>query len=106
MDLRWARDFGEGLEVVLGNHDLHLIARADGVARAKRRDTLDELLAAPDRDELIDWLRARPLVYREQGYLLVHAGLPPDWSIEQAMSLGAELEAALRERRTARARRR
>ena len=73
--LRWARDLGDRATVVLGNHDLHLVARAAGVAKAKKRDTLDDVLAAPDRDELIGWLRQRPLVHVADGFLMVHAGL-------------------------------
>lgn len=93
--LRWARAHDGAVTTVLGNHDLHLLARANG-APPKKRDTLDDALAAPDRAELLDWLRARPLVHVEDGYLLVHAGLHPSWSAEQARSLAAELEAQLR----------
>lgn len=92
--LRWARAHQTTVTTVLGNHDLHLLARAAG-APAKKRDTLDDVLAAPDRDELLDWLRTRPLVHAEDGYLLVHAGLHPSWSAEQARGLAAELEAKL-----------
>ena len=94
--LRWARDLGDAATVVLGNHDLHLLARAAGVAAAKKRDTLDEVLAAPDRDELLDWLRHRPLLHAEDGFVLVHAGLHPAWSVAQAALLAGELERALR----------
>lgn len=93
--LRWARAHERTVTAVLGNHDLHLLARANG-APAKRRDTLDELLAAPDRDELIDWLRARPFVHVEARWVMVHAGLHPSWTAEQARDLAAELEAELR----------
>ena len=77
---------------VLGNHDLHLLAVASGQAPAKKRDTLSELLAAPDRDELLDWLRARPLLHHDDvlGYTLVHAGLLPQWDLETAKILAAE----------------
>jgi bis(5'-nucleosyl)-tetraphosphatase (symmetrical) len=94
--LRWARDQGERLVTVLGNHDLHLLARAAGVAGKRPRDTLDDVLAAPDRDELIDWLRGRPLLHREGGLVLVHGGLLPDWSIEDAEELAREVEDGLR----------
>jgi bis(5'-nucleosyl)-tetraphosphatase (symmetrical) len=93
--LRWAAGLGERAVVVLGNHDLHLLARAAGLAGAKKRDTLDEVLAAPDRDELIDWLRRRPLVHVEAGHLLVHAGLAPPWSAAAARAVAAEVEAVL-----------
>ena len=94
--LRWAIDQGDRLTVVLGNHDLHLLARAAGLARAKRRDTLEEVLAAPDRDDLLDWLRRRPLLHREGGYLLVHAGLLPAWTPAEAERLAREVEEELR----------
>ncbi len=94
--LRWARAQGDAVVAVLGNHDLHLLARAAGAAEAKRRDSLDAVLAAPDRDELVDWLRARPLVHVEDGHALVHAGLHPGWTVTRARELAAELEAALR----------
>jgi bis(5'-nucleosyl)-tetraphosphatase (symmetrical) len=94
--LRWARDQGDRITAVLGNHDLHLLARAAGVAEAKRRDSLDDVLAAPDRDQLIDWLRHRPLLHVEDGHVLVHAGLHPRWTVERARTLAGELEAGLR----------
>jgi len=94
--LRWARDLGERATVVLGNHDLHLLARIAGVAPAKKRDTLDEVLAAPDRDELCAWLRARRLLHVEDGWLLVHAGLHHAWTATHARELAGELEAELR----------
>jgi bis(5'-nucleosyl)-tetraphosphatase (symmetrical) len=93
--LRWARSLGERLTVVLGNHDLHLIGRAHGTRPPKRHDTLDEVLAAPDRDELIHWLRRRPLLHREGPFVLVHAGLLPPWTLEEAATLAREVEASL-----------
>lgn len=81
---------------VLGNHDLHLLAVAQGIRAAHHSDTLDEILQAPDRDELLDWLRARPLALLEQGHLLIHAGLFPQWSSAQTLALAAEVEAMLR----------
>jgi bis(5'-nucleosyl)-tetraphosphatase (symmetrical) len=92
--LRWARRHQAYVTCVLGNHDLHLLARAAG-APAKKRDTLDEILGAPDRDELIDWLRSRPLVHVEDRFILVHAGLHPSWTAELGRQLAAELEAEL-----------
>lgn len=97
--LRWARAQGDSLVTVLGNHDLHLLARAAGLVPAKRRDTLDAVLAAPDLGELVDWLRTRPLVHVEDGLLLVHAGLHPRWSAARARALAAEIEAGLRSSR-------
>lgn len=92
--LRWAK--GLGVTTVLGNHDLHLLARAAGVANEKKRDTLDEVLAAPDARELLDWLRAQPLVYHDTTTALVHAGFHPRWSIATARALATELEVELR----------
>jgi bis(5'-nucleosyl)-tetraphosphatase (symmetrical) len=91
---------GGRVEALLGNHDLHLLAVAAGVQQASRSDTLDEILAAPDLDELIDWLRRRPLAMfvdaRRERFLLVHAGVPPQWNAEQTMRLAAEVEEVLR----------
>jgi bis(5'-nucleosyl)-tetraphosphatase (symmetrical) len=84
------------VDAVLGNHDLHLLAVACGAQKLARGDTLAEILDAPDRDTLIDWLRHRPLALFEQGHLLVHAGLLPQWSAPQALALAAEVEAVLR----------
>lgn len=94
--LRWARDHDASVTCVLGNHDLHLLARAAGAASEKKRDTLDEILAAPDCDRLIDWLRARPFVHVEDQHVLVHAGLHPAWTADAARSYAAELEHELR----------
>jgi len=87
---------GGRVDALLGNHDLHLLAVAAGVRKASRSDTLDEILAAPDRDALIAWLRRRPLAMFVDAHLLVHAGVPPQWSAEQAVQLAAEVETALR----------
>lgn len=96
--LRFVRSLGERAATVLGNHDLHLLAVAHG-GRHGRRDTLDEVLAAPDRDELIDWLRRRPLMVESQdgGTAMIHAGLPPQWDLAQARLCARETEAALRD---------
>ncbi len=93
---RLSQDSDGRIDAVLGNHDLHLLAVACGAQQASRSDTLAEILAAPDRDTLLDWLRRRPLAIMDQGHLLIHAGLLPQWSAEQAMALAAEVEAALR----------
>jgi len=93
--LRRIRALGERAQVVLGNHDLHLLAVACGIRRAHRSDTLDEILAAPDRDELLDWLRRRPLALMRGGYLLVHAGVVPQWTARQTLALAHEVEAVL-----------
>jgi len=94
--LRWARERGDEDVCVLGNHDLNLLAVAHGVRRVKASDTLDEILAAPDRKALLEWLLARPLLHREGDVVLVHAGLAPQWTLDEAESLARETEAALR----------
>ncbi len=94
--LRWAAGLGDDLVAVLGNHDLHLLAVAAGLRKLHRRDTLDEILEAPDRDDLLDWLRRQPVVHHEGRWLMVHAGLLPAWTAERALELAAELETALR----------
>ncbi len=93
--LRHVKGLGDAAQVVLGNHDLHLIMRAEGHSRASSGDTLDEILAAPDCGELMQWLRQRPLFHRQGEYAMVHAGLLPQWSIAHASALGAEVQAAL-----------
>jgi len=94
--LRWAKGLGGRLVSVLGNHDLHLVGRVLGVRSERKRDTLEPVLAAPDRDELVEWLRNRPLVHREDGRLLVHAGLQPSWTVDEAEALARHLEERLR----------
>lgn len=86
----------ESLVMVLGNHDLHLLAIAAGVRKPHRSDTLDEILASPERETLLNWLRHQPLVHREQGYALVHAGIPPQWSITDAVNYSNEVATVLR----------
>jgi bis(5'-nucleosyl)-tetraphosphatase (symmetrical) len=97
--LRFVRSLGEAAITVLGNHDLHLVCVAEGAQKARARDTLDDVLDAPDRDELVEWLRHRPLMHVERGFALVHAGLLPEWSMKKAASLAREVEEALRGRR-------
>jgi len=91
-----AESSGGRVETLLGNHDLHLLAVAVGAQAAGRSDTLDEILAAPDRNELVDWLRRRPLALLVDAHLLVHAGVAPQWSAAQAVALAHEVEAVLR----------
>ncbi len=93
--LRFVQALGDTATVVLGNHDLHLLAVAEGLAKLRHDDTLEEVLAAPDREVLLDWLRHLPLMHFEDGYAMVHAGLLPDWSVTRALELAAEAEAAL-----------
>lgn len=84
------------IDSVLGNHDLHLLAVAYGIRPEHKSDTLAEVLHAPDRDALIDWVRRRPLAIRSGEHILVHAGLLPQWSGAQAMALAGEVEDMLR----------
>ena len=96
--LRYVRSLGSSVTVVLGNHDLHLLAVASLPGRRVRRgDTLDAILAAPDREELLDWLIRQPLFHHDAalGYSMVHAGLPPQWDLADAEHLAAEVSAAL-----------
>lgn len=94
--LRFVKSLGEAAIVVLGNHDLHLVALAEGFGRHRADDTLADVLSAPDRDELLAWLRHRPMLHVEAPRFLVHAGLLPQWTVARARELAAEVEAALR----------
>ena len=98
--LRFAKDLGPtAVKVVLGNHDLHLLANACGVTKHHHRlDTMDSVLNAPDRDELIDWLRRQPLLHHDAklGFTMVHAGLPPIWTLSKAKKRAQEVEEVLR----------
>ncbi len=94
--LRWAEAQGDRVTAVLGNHDLHLLAVDAGVRHAKAGDTLGPLLRAPDRPRLLDWLRRQPLLHREGATVMVHAGLLPEWTLDQAEALAREVEAELR----------
>jgi len=87
---------GSAATCLLGNHDLHLLAVAQGVRRPHRSDTLDEILSSPARDAWLDWLRARPLAVRESGWLCVHAGVPPQWDAAQTLALAGEVQSMLR----------
>jgi bis(5'-nucleosyl)-tetraphosphatase (symmetrical) len=96
--LRFVKSLGPAAVTVLGNHDLHLVCVAEGVEKRKKRDTLDDVLEAPDRDELVAWLRTRPLLHVEAGFALVHAGLLPQWTVARALELAGEVESRLRGR--------
>lgn len=93
--LRFVKSLGDAAVTVLGNHDLHLLMVADGMEKLHKSDTVQDVLDAPDRDELIAWLRHRPLLHVEDGVVMVHAGLLPSWSAEKACSLAREVESAL-----------
>ena len=94
--LRWCYAHQDVITTVLGNHDLHTLVVANGIAPPHRSDTLEPLLTATDSEQLLDWLRYQPLIHSDHGYTMVHAGLLPQWTITQALALGAEVESALR----------
>ncbi|MFO1424644.1 MAG: symmetrical bis(5'-nucleosyl)-tetraphosphatase [Candidatus Competibacteraceae bacterium] len=96
--LRLVRGLGQRAIMVLGNHDLTLLAVAAGQVKPKRKDTFHTILDAPDHAELLDWLRWRPLLHHDPAlkFTLIHAGLPPQWDLALAQRCAAELEATLR----------
>jgi bis(5'-nucleosyl)-tetraphosphatase (symmetrical) len=96
--LRFIRSLGDSAVSVLGNHDLHLLALSCGVAGERRRDTLVPILKAKDHDDLIDWLRHRPLLHYDKRIdaALVHAGILPQWTLRQALGYASEVEHVLR----------
>ena len=94
--LRRLHGLGDAAVCLLGNHDLHLLAVAHGVRAPHRSDSLQDILAAPQRDALTDWLRHRPLTARLDGWFCVHAGVVPGWTTERAEALAAEVEHELR----------
>jgi bis(5'-nucleosyl)-tetraphosphatase (symmetrical) len=94
--LRRLRGLGEAATCLLGNHDLHLLAVAHGVRPQQQSDTLDDILQAPDRDEWLDWLRQRRMAVSEGGWLMVHAGVVPQWDVATTLQLAGEVEQQLR----------
>lgn len=99
--LRFVRSLGDQAVTVLGNHDLHLLAIACGHSKLRKDDTLRDILKAPDRDDLLRWLRYRPLLHHDSslGMDLIHAGLPPQWTVTQAREYAQEVESVLRSER-------
>lgn len=93
--LREVHALGSAARSVLGNHDFHLLVVARGGGKQKKNDTLNDILGAPDREALLDWLQSQPLSVYEHRMLMTHAGLLPQWSVPQAESLGREVQAAL-----------
>ena len=95
--LRFVKDLGKKAVTVLGNQELHLLALAESFEQAEAGDTLDEILNAPDRDELLKWLRRRGLIHHDSklNFTLVHAGIPAEWSFSQALTFAYEVESVL-----------
>jgi bis(5'-nucleosyl)-tetraphosphatase (symmetrical) len=93
--LRFIRGLGEAAVTVLGNHDIFLLMLAAGHGKLHRGDTMQEIFDQPDRDELLAWVRSRPVAHLDDGYLLVHAGVLPQWSAAKAVELAREVEHAL-----------
>lgn len=93
--LRFVKGLGKAATTVLGNHDLSLLMLSAGYGKRSKGDTIQDVLEAPDCAELLDWLRHQPLMHYEQGVAMVHAGLLPDWTIEEALELAAEVEEKL-----------
>ena len=97
--LRFLYSLRDSLVCVLGNHDLHLLAAGHNIERLKKSDTLNEILAAPDSAELLEWVRQQKLMHYDEArnIALVHAGIPPQWSLRKALKCAAEVEEALRD---------
>ena len=94
--LRRLMALGDAAHCLLGNHDLHLLALWQGVRKPGRQDSLQDVLLAPDREALLDWLRHRAMAIESHGWLMVHAGVLPQWTAAQTLALAAEVEQALR----------
>jgi len=94
--LQLLRSLDNAVSCLLGNHDLHFLAVSQGIRPAHRNDTLTGILESPQRDEWIDWVRHRSLALHEHGWLLVHAGVPPAWTLETTLQVASEIEQQLR----------
>lgn len=94
--LRRLRGFGASATCLLGNHDLNLLAVAQGVRKPHKGDTIAEILDAPDREEWLDWLRQRRMAVFAHGWLMLHAGVVPQWDVAQTLRLAGEVETLLR----------
>ena len=93
--VRLIKGLGDSVRLVLGNHDLFLLAVAEGITTLRPKDTIHDILAANDRPDLINWLRRQPLHHRKGSFFMVHAGLLPQWTIEEASGLAREVETVL-----------
>ena len=96
--LRYIKQHESSIRTVLGNHDLHLLAIAHGHGKLKRSDTVGDILSSPDRQALLDWLLHQPLMLQHGNNLIVHAGIWPQWTAEEAQSRAAEVAAVLQSR--------
>lgn len=96
--LRFVKSLGESATVILGNHDLHLLAVSQGLASVKKRDKTEPILLAPDGDELIQWLRHQPLlaINEKHNVVMTHAGISPQWDMDTAIACAQEIEQLLR----------
>ncbi|MFX1762848.1 symmetrical bis(5'-nucleosyl)-tetraphosphatase [Paraburkholderia sp. A1RI-2L] len=94
--LREVIALGDRAVAVLGNHDLHLLSVAAGIRKSKKGDTIDDILSAPDAEDLLHWVRHRPIAHYQHGMLMVHAGVLPQWDVELTLELARDLEKALR----------
>ena len=94
--IRYCKDLGSAFKMVLGNHDLHLLAIAHGVREPTPKDTIDDILTAPDAPDLLDWLQQQPLMLSIDKFTIVHAGIPPQWTLDQALTLASEVNTALK----------
>jgi bis(5'-nucleosyl)-tetraphosphatase (symmetrical) len=93
--LRFVKGLGKQAVYVLGYQELRLLSIAEGVSAPQTGDSFDDVLAAPDRDELIKWLYLRPLLHHQSGFTMVHAGIPPEWSMSQVRTFAIEAESSL-----------
>ena len=94
--LRFVKNLGAAAVTVLGNHDIHLLVTAIFPEKIKKKDTLQTIFSAPDRDELLDWLRQQPLFHYAHDFGLLHAGLPPQWDLAQTQAMATLAQNALR----------
>lgn len=97
--LRFIKNLGGAAQVILGNHDLHLLAVSLGIHRVKKKDQTKPILLADDREELLTWLRHQPLFAEHSEFVMTHAGISPEWTLEQARSAAKEVEELLKSER-------
>ncbi|CAM2963134.1 bis(5'-nucleosyl)-tetraphosphatase (symmetrical) ApaH [Vibrio mytili] len=93
--LRFVKSLGNSAKVVLGNHDLHLLAVAHGIKKLKDKDKTAAIFSAPDRDELLNWLSQQPLLAEHDEFVMCHAGVSPQWDLATARQCAREVESLL-----------